>query len=799
MPLLTTARKILGHFNRASWDELKTRGAQECWKRLDWVAYPLGWTPAEVRLDGRPRTPGRFFFTPAEVPEIARLLRERLPGEAGRILAQAERICRHEFDLLGYRGLDYGAEIDWHLDAAHARRAPRKAWYRIRYLDFHQVGDHKVIWELNRHQHLVTLAKAYRLTGEERFAAELFGQWRHWLRRNRYPFGINWASSLEVALRSLSWIWMKQLLAGSPAVPRDFEPAWRRALALSGRHIERYLSTYFSPNTHLLGEAVGLFFIGTVDPSLPTARRWRNLGWRVMLREAGRQVRRDGLHFEQSLYYHVYALDLFLHARLLAAANGIAIPPIFDDRLLAMLEVLLALAYGGPPPRFGDDDGGRLFDPQRNRAEHLLDPLATGAVLFRRADFKAAAGGWREESLWLLGPEGLKAFDDLETRELCAQSRGFSQSGLYVLAGSKPLPRRLVIQAGSATSSTRGHAHADALSVHLVVNGREWLADPGTYGYVSATGREREAFRGTGAHSTLRVDRWSQGERAGPFGWRTMPEPRAEMWVAGKSFDLFAGSHDGYRRLPDPVLHRRWVFREPCGRWWVRDVAEGKGLHQLELRWHLGLGLRLRKCGGRATVAWPEDSSEPHGGLVFLPVEGHGWVEHIEEGEVSPVYGVAESAPVLTYRLQVTVPAEFTVILMPVRQVSKDCDETWGNLTRIRADAANPAAAGFRYTDRQSQCVVAFARPGKPWKLGPWESDAAFAYMAACATSAHLILCHGSYLALEAHPFVAADRSLERFEWSLDGRGEFRACSDEAARPQLDRSRLMKLRDSLQW
>src|SRR2546425_795942 len=86
--------------------------------------------------------------------------------------------------------------------------------------------------ELTRHQHLITLAKAYRLTGEEKFADELFLQWRQWQAENPYPIGVNWASSLEVAFRSLSWLWVYQLLAGSPVMPPEFRTQWLRAVAI---------------------------------------------------------------------------------------------------------------------------------------------------------------------------------------------------------------------------------------------------------------------------------------------------------------------------------------------------------------------------------------------------------------------------------------------------------------------------------------------------------------------------------------------------------------------------------------
>ena len=49
---------------------------------------------------------------------------------------------------------------------------PANHGFKIKYLDFSEVGDSKVTWELNRHQHLVTLAKAFRLNGDPKFASE---------------------------------------------------------------------------------------------------------------------------------------------------------------------------------------------------------------------------------------------------------------------------------------------------------------------------------------------------------------------------------------------------------------------------------------------------------------------------------------------------------------------------------------------------------------------------------------------------------------------------------------------------
>src|SRR5437667_7863555 len=221
-------------------DEMIDRARQHLTARVDFLRYKYAQNAVAPPQLVQPPHGARFFFSSETVPGLSALFRQRMPGRVKELVARAEKICAHRFDLLGYEDLDYGPQIDWHCDVVHGKVAPRRPWFNIRYLDFIQVGDSKITWELNRQQHLVTLAKACRLTGDEKFATELFRQWRHWHAENPYPIGVNWASSLEVAFRSLSWVWVYFLLADSPATPASFEAEWLNALHVSGRHLETY-------------------------------------------------------------------------------------------------------------------------------------------------------------------------------------------------------------------------------------------------------------------------------------------------------------------------------------------------------------------------------------------------------------------------------------------------------------------------------------------------------------------------------------------------------------------------------
>src|SRR5438309_1202714 len=80
----------------------------------------------------------------------------------------ANSLVAHRFPILGLE-IQAGPDIRWRRDYLHGMESDLAYFRRIPYLDFKAVGDHKLIWELNRHQHLVLLAQAYLFTGNRVF------------------------------------------------------------------------------------------------------------------------------------------------------------------------------------------------------------------------------------------------------------------------------------------------------------------------------------------------------------------------------------------------------------------------------------------------------------------------------------------------------------------------------------------------------------------------------------------------------------------------------------------------------
>ena len=529
--------------------------------RQEAMNYALAQCPPQGRFESPSPLPG----LPDPTPVI-----EQLRGSvfAQQVEAIAPEVLAHRFPLLGLT-VDTGREIAWRRDYQRQIETPADYFRRVPYLDVSRVGDHKIIWELNRHQHWVLLAQAYRFTGRAEYLAEITAQWESWLAANPFQHGINWCSALEVAFRALSWTWVYHLI-GDRLTPARRE---RFLLELSrhGAHLEYNLSYYFSPNTHLLGEAVALHALGKLFPTFPRAARWRAMGGRVVSQELERQVLPDGAHFEQSTYYHVYAVDFFALHYLLAGQ-----PASFVPTLTQMGEYLDAVL--GPArslPLLGDDDGGRLFHPYGVHVEYGRATLSLCGLLLQRPDWVGEAETLAPLAGWWLGATTAPAGERRLTN-----ARTFGDIGTYTFQAGELF---ILFDAGGFGPYRAGHSHSDTLSLYVRQGGEELLIDPGTYEYV---GEERDRFRGSAAHNTIRIDGLDQAEPFGAFGWTGRPQ--VEMTRTGGDVLEAICRYRGFTH------RRRITFERAAARLLVADEIEGPpGEHEIEQFWHVGCPVEL--------------------------------------------------------------------------------------------------------------------------------------------------------------------------------------------------------------
>jgi len=255
-----------------------------------------------------------------------------------------------------------------------------------------------------------------------------------------------------------------------------------------------------------------------------------------------------------------------------------------------------------------------------------------------------------DKTRWLLGKDAARAFQAMVCDEVTLPpQRAFPHGGYYILGGDFDTKEeiRLIVDAGPlGYRSIAAHGHADALAFTLSLGGKEFLIDPGTYAYHGQS-PWRDYFRGTGAHNTLRVDGKDQSESGGNFMWLKKANTTCSHWETSPSLDIFEGWHDGYRRLRDPVTHRRRItLDKEARRILIEDGLEMEGAHDIELFFHCSeycmvepaqKGFIIRLGSSSIKLALPQRPSARSNLLIGSMAPISGWVSrHFDHKQPSP-------------------------------------------------------------------------------------------------------------------------------------------------------------------
>lgn len=451
------------------------------------------------------------------IDDIADTYREIFPGRAEAKISEADFVCEHIFDLLGSGSRKLSQEgdgyqpIDWHSDFKSSYRWNTKTFYRnIRFGNTKGV-DVKVPWELSRFQHLNILGQAYILTGDKKYAKEFENQIIDWIKNNPFCFGINWTCTMDVAIRASNWLIAMEYFADKDLFSQDFLKEFYASIYEHGKFIRNHLEyqTGFTSN-HLLADLAGLFFISVYCPFFKESKKWQDFSVRELSREIEKQVYSDGCNFEASTSYHRLVLEVFCYCDLLAGRAGISVPKKFKDKLKKMFEVsLYCIKPNGMIPQIGDNDNGRfLIFAKRPILEHKY-LLTLAAIYYKDSSFKLPYFSFDEEAFWIFGKKGKEIYANLPHSGEPLVSKSFPDAGWFVI---RHINDYCFISCGqNGQNGNGGHAHNDKLSFELVLNGQDIIVDPGTYVYTPYPD-ERNKFRSTGYHNTVKFDDYEQNE-----------------------------------------------------------------------------------------------------------------------------------------------------------------------------------------------------------------------------------------------------------------------------------------------
>ncbi len=522
------------------------------------------------------------------------------PAEYKQSLLRANQFLEHKFAFLGVE-FQLPDPIPWQSDPVSLNPYPQGFYRDINIFTNKNAGDVKHVWEVNRLQFVIEIAKAYYLSGEEKYGQKVEELITDWDKQNPYKMGIAWSSALEVGVRVLAFIWILNFYKAGPKPDNKTLKILLRLIYLSGVYLHENLSIYFSPYNHLIGEAAGFFAVGYLFPGFKNAKKYEEESWRILQDQVTKQFHTDGGLVEQATFYHHFTLGFFIQALAFKRLNGDSVPESFTKRLEKATEFALFMTKPeGNLPYLGDIDDARSIYFSNPTHWDFTSFQSIGAALFNRADMKRVAGCFKEDAFWILPGNDYKRFNELDEKKADADFVQLSEAGytifrnkgLFGMMDHGPLAHGVFHD----ETPSAAHGHADLLAIELSAFGESFLIDPGFSNY-RGDFNWHSYFRSTAAHNTIEIDGQSQAKQGGILQWSHAPKfkllSRAqEDWVQG-----VCAEHYGYHRLPGKPTHRR-CFLFVDNSFFIsidRVFGEGNDKHSVYYNQHFDSTVLLEK------------------------------------------------------------------------------------------------------------------------------------------------------------------------------------------------------------
>jgi hypothetical protein len=167
-----------------------------------------------------------------------------------------------------------------------------------------------------------------------------------------------------------------------------------------------------------------------------------------------------------------------------------------------------------------------------------------------------------------------------------------------------------------------------------------------------------------------------------PFVIGDEAHPRVLNWETTAESDYVVAEHDGYKRLPQPVTHRRSIRFEKAARYWlIEDSFSGEGIHDFAFRFHCAPGIDIQvRPDGNVQLC-----DKINGACLLIALLAENGRPVLEPGFVSTDYGQKEPSIIVCWVERGSVSLRKRWALVPLSG-SEDESRVTGLIASLRAD-----------------------------------------------------------------------------------------------------------------
>ncbi len=458
--------------------------------------------------------------------------------------------------------------------------------------------DNEWSWSLYRHIYWQPLARAYAITGEEKYVCEFVAQlksfskawsngdyihqFENYEKKFKFP-GHAWRN-IETAMRMYTaWIPCYMAFRSSSSWDQEAWIVFLSMLCIHGDHLLTNYTNHSRSSNWLTMESGALLQLGILFPEMKNADKWFETGYRRVMHELKYSFDNDGIHMERTPIYHMVASIVYLQSWRLCVKNSIPVPPYGLPTLEKAAEFIERLVKPDfTTPMIGDADRNDLLSRRSDtsRYEGMNLTFDPGDLNEMRAYFRTMHEITKRPD-YLYFASGRKRGTPPVQRNYAMK-----QAGIYVMRTGWEKDdsffhlHGVQLELGERSS----HSHNDQCHLELHIQGEDILIDSGRYIYNSSCWKNwRHYFLSACAHNTVYIDDHEMGKVPGTSRIRGV-RTHCHRFEEKEDYSIIDLSHNGYVFMDDPIFHRRRVIRLKGDIYIVDDQLTGLGKSEHDIR-----------------------------------------------------------------------------------------------------------------------------------------------------------------------------------------------------------------------
>lgn len=409
--------------------------------------------------------------------------------------------------------------------------------------------DVKFPWELSRLSFLITVARAYLISNDDKYLAFLTTTLQHWKTENPIAHSVNWYP-MEVAVRTVNLIQLRELLLLSPEADKTIN-LLNEVLLLQGVFLWRTVEYTDVRGNHYAANLTALLLLGKVFKGFyKEAKQWYNYAINKTEKEFHLQFLKDGVNFEKSIPYHRLVVELFFASFLVMKRSGITLKP----ETLRIFKNANSVIKGVTKPNFetpiiGDNDSASVFQNDNVSLNNHTNMLQL-ASLFLEDDNLNIYNEMFNSSIECFGVTSINASAKADAFQL-----NYFEKGGFISAKTKQ--DYFITDYGEVGMNGKGgHGHNDLFSFELMLDNQDIIVDAGCYTYTGNLELKSE-MKSSLYHNGLVVDKQEIAPQIGEWGISNIATPDNVSCNEDEHLVVISGEHNGYKRLENPVKHKR--------------------------------------------------------------------------------------------------------------------------------------------------------------------------------------------------------------------------------------------------